>query len=193
MRLVAYYLDGYLAFITYRTIKGQLINDAKTVDTDILLTSIYKASYYSMIIVLANFLNPNRDSIDLKYLSNLVFEIRTELPQDKFTLFKEVFNDIDLFITKVSDVQIKIKTLRDNVIAHIDRINITNPDKLDEDSDLLMSDIEDTYHTIRNFLIRIGKLIDQEKGLDVPLELLSITEPMVVKKVLRLYDMLIQS
>lgn len=160
-RLLNYFYSGEMAFSVLNTIRQER-GDRPLVDKDLFVFTAVISTLNTAVLVMANLIKPNSDSIHLAYLINCI-----KLSKSSFD--SETYNNLILFVTDFEDALFNIKpitdrviAMRDTTIAHVDRKLVNNSSVLFQQLPISWKDMTTMYSVVGSGLIEIGKYL----GLD---------------------------
>jgi hypothetical protein len=160
-RLVNYFVSGEMAFAVLNTIRKERENHS-LFDKDLFVFTTVVSTFSTAILVMANTIKPNSDSIHLAYLLNHI-----KLSQDNID--PKIYRKLTLFVLEFEDELKRIKhitdhviALRDTTVAHIDRNYVNNLDAILQRPPIGWDDMTFAYSVVGSGLLEIGKYL----GLD---------------------------
>jgi hypothetical protein len=163
-RLVNYFFSGEMAFAVLNTIRQEREN-RPLVDNDLFVFTSIISTFNTSILVMANTIKPNSDSIHLAYLFKNI-----KLSQDNIDI--ETHNKLISFVSEFEGALINIKhitdrviALRDTAVAHIDKKHLSNLSSLLQNPPISWEDMTLAYSVVGSGLLEIGKHLGSDPNL----------------------------
>jgi hypothetical protein len=155
-RLVNYFISGEMAFAVLNTIRKERENHS-LIDNDLFVFTSVVSTFSTAILVMANTIKPNSDSIHLAYLLNHIKLSEGNIDPEtykKLSLFVLEFEDE---LTSIKHITDRVIALRDTTVAHIDRKHVNNLDALLQSPPISWEDMTFAYSVVGSGLLEVGK------------------------------------
>jgi hypothetical protein len=152
-------LSGLQAFVIIDALRKKY-TETKETREGIFISSLVSSSYNTIILSLSNFIKPNKDSINVKYLFKCIMD---ENPGIDSVSFSNLLEFIPIFESELININSTLQTvalIRDTTIAHLDKRHVTNPNALLAPNNPLWIDLERAFDITLSGLNEIRKYFD---------------------------------
>lgn len=178
------FYEGLLAFIVYRGIVRRY-REYPTDELDIFIYTISITSIKTMSLATANHLQNDRNSITLTYLENIIRNSKKEFDDNTYESLIATFDKLNEAREHHKDLIERVRIYRDQIVAHIDRIRVNNPNDLLERKGITVEDFEALISLVGGALFELGENL----GLSPEQEdLTTISNFLLEQRTFRVYD-----
>ncbi len=179
--LFNHFLSGSLALIVAET-----IYEDKSYEKNLLIQTILVSTSNTAILSIANIIKENKDSVSLKYLTNCLKDSKDFFDHPTKIRFNDFVKEVDLSLKTIKDVLTQIEDVRDNTIAHIDRVHVNNQDFLLTNGFIKWVELKKAYFLIENILFEISTYLN----FDIKKDMIEISKLDLKKKTIYLLNKL---
>ena len=156
MYLLDTFTEGLLTFILYRGLIRRFKDNPTEEEDDIFIYTVTIALIKTIILMLGNHLQNNKDSLTLIHLENIVRNSKKEFEPGKYESILASFKKMTEATSQKQKLIERIVTYRNQIVAHVDRIRVNNPKELIDRERLNITDMEELVTLIGGLLYEIG-------------------------------------
>lgn len=166
-QLLNYLTGGSNSLAVLNAVRVEMGEKCQQTD-DIFLFTLLNSCFNNSILVMANVIKGNKDSVDYSYLFREIRASESNFESEMFARFVKFADEFEWVLTssEMSPIFNHILELRDKTIAHVDRKHINNPSYFLEKPPIKWDDLNSAYHVVGNGILEIGKYLNlyQELG-----------------------------
>lgn len=156
------YILGSLSFVLFITIRRQFEMN-KIQQEDIFAGTIYNSSFNNAILSLTNLIRKDNGEINLHYLINMMKQSEIAFDKATYQQFLVFVNQYETACSTIMETVDQMFVLRDKMISHIDKKQITNPSFFEEKLTATIGDLESAYSIVYKAVLEIGGFLGLSK------------------------------
>jgi hypothetical protein len=177
--------SGILAIVVINTLREKY-SQSKETKEDIFISSLFIGSYNTMILCLSNFIKPNNESINSKYLFNCIKDKNPGLESREYSSLLVLIEEFETALAALNNTLDAVIKIRDTTIAHLDKKHVNNPNALLVSNNPLWDDLSNAYSLVGSGLDEIGKYF----GLVPILDFVTLANLELAEKTKLVFDIL---
>ena len=158
-RLLDYIFSGVLFLVVLHTIREEYERNKETKD-DIFIGTVVISSYNNSVLVLTNSIKPEKKSIHIHYLLNMINNSRCNIKPDIYTQLREFIPIFEKSLLEVKPVTDMTILWRDKNIGHLDRDHINNPIVFLSAQPIKWEEFENAYSIVSSGVSKIKEILE---------------------------------
>lgn len=156
-RILSRYYSGSLDFVLFLSVRI-LYENHRIKQDDIFAKTVMESTFYTAMLALADLIR-NKDGISLHYLINKIKSSEGVFDTESHNRFVAFANEFEQALSSISKTVDQVLILRNKIIAHTDKKQVTNPSFFLDNLTTTVGDLENAFSVVESSILEIGKYL----------------------------------